>query len=101
MAKIKILCWQDIPSVVEASDGTSTHKEQLSLRFQELIDLIAMKKKLAGTDAYLEQWQKEPAPARDGTAKEAAQAVAREIEARYDEIRAASLAAATRSSGAA
>lgn len=100
MAKVKILCWQDIPSVVEASDGNGTHKEQLSLRFQELIDLVAMKKKLAGTDGYLEQWQKESVEPREGPSKEVAQAIAREIEARYDEIRAKALADATRSSGA-
>jgi hypothetical protein len=92
MTKVKILYWQDIPSVVEASDGAATHKEQLSQRFQELIDLIAMKKKLAGSDAYLEQWRKGPPESRDGSPKEAAQAVARDIEDRFNEIRAAALA---------
>ena len=54
MAKYSILYWQEIPSVVEATDGAGTSKQQLSSRFQELIDLIAMKRGLAGTDAYLE-----------------------------------------------
>ena len=45
MAKVTILYWKDIPSVVEARDADGVHKELLSERFQELIDLIAMKKK--------------------------------------------------------
>ena len=61
MVKVSILCWQDIPSVVEARDGKSVHKELLSERFQELIDLVAMKKKLLDSDEYLMQWQK-PCP---------------------------------------
>lgn len=81
--------------MVEAADESSVHKEQLSARFQELIDLIAMKKQLVGTDAYLVHWQKRPAESRDGSSKEAAQAVAREIEDRYDEICATALANAT------
>ena len=44
MTKMTILCWQEIPSVVEARGDAGTHKVELSLRFQELIDLIAMKR---------------------------------------------------------
>jgi len=93
MARVTILYWQDIPSVVEANDGTTTHKEQLSQRFQELIDLVAMKKQLGGTDAYLEHWNKGQPAERPGSAKDAASAAAREIEARFDAIRAAALGA--------
>lgn len=88
MAKCTVLCWQEVPSVVEANDGSSTHKIQLSERFQELIDLVAMRRGLDGTDSYLMEWRKDPPQMRDGTAKEAATALAGEIEARYEEIRA-------------
>ncbi len=87
MAKVTILYWQDIPSVVEARDEQGVHKELLSERFQELIDLVAMKKKLAGTDEYLMQWSKGKPYEVDGTAVEAATAVRDEFEARYKEIR--------------
>jgi hypothetical protein len=92
MAKVTILYWQNIPSLVEATDGDRPHKRQLSQRFQELIDLIAMKKRLGGTDAYLEQWRKGKPEMREGSASAVAAATAEEIEARYDEIRAAALA---------
>ena len=87
MAKVTVLYWQDIPSVVEASDGEGKAKTQLSQRCQELIDLVAMKKGLAGTDAYLEQWSKGTPAERDGSAEEAASAAAQEFEDRYEQIR--------------
>jgi len=92
MAKVTILYWQNIPSLVEATDGGKSQKLQLSQRFQELIDLIAMKKKLGGSDAYLEQWSKGKPEVREGSASVAAAAAAEEIEARYEEIRATALA---------
>ncbi len=92
MAKVTILYWQDIPSVVEARDATGRHKIELSGRFQELIDLIAMKRKLAGTDEYLLQWSKGTPEEHPGSASEAAKAVAEAIEARYEAIRKEELA---------
>ena len=94
MAKVTILYWQDIPSVVEARDTEGIHKELLSERFQELIDLIAMKKKLAGTDDYLMQWTKGKPYQVEGSAKEVAASVKEELEARYKEIRKEELAKA-------
>ena len=91
MAKVTILCWQEIPSVVEARDRSGRHKIELSQRFQELIDLVAMKKKLAGTDEYLIQWNKGDPLEREGEPEAVARAVAEEIEARYDAIRAEEL----------
>lgn len=78
--------------MVEAKDDSGTHKVQLSQQFQELIDLIAMKRGLAGTDAYLMEWGKQPHSERDGDAKSAAEDVAAEIEARYQEIKSDALA---------
>ena len=92
MAKVTILYWQEIPSVVEARDRSGRHKIELSQRFQELIDLIAMKKKLAGTDEYLVQWSKGAPKERDGDPETVARAVAEEIEARYDAIKADEIA---------
>src|SRR6266545_4768949 len=42
--------------MVEATDPAGTVKVQLSDQFQVLIDAVAMKLGLAGTDEYLEQW---------------------------------------------
>jgi hypothetical protein len=93
MASVQVLYWQEIPSVVEAREGRDTHKVQLSQRFQELIDHMAMRKGLGGTDAYLEQWAKGPSEKREGDPRAVAQAVASEIEAQYETIRSAQLAA--------
>lgn len=94
MVKVTILYWQDIPSVVEARMGRAVHKELLSERFQELIDLIAMKKKLAGTDEYLNQWTRGKPYTVEGTPQEVAKTVKEELESQYKEIRKSELAKA-------
>jgi hypothetical protein len=53
VARVQILYWQDIPSVVKAGDV----KRQLPERFQQEIDRVAMDQGLLGSDAYLEQWE--------------------------------------------
>ena len=92
MAKVTIVYWQEIPSVVEARDRSGRHKIELSSRFQELIDLIAMKKKLAGTDEYLAQWCKGRPEEHEGDAEAAARNVAEAIELGYEAIRAGEIA---------
>ena len=92
MARVTILNWQEIPSVVEARDRSGRHKIELSRRFQELIDLVAMKKKLAGTDEYLIQWNKGDPTEREGDPESVARAVADELEGRFEAIRAEELA---------
>ena len=53
MTTIRILSWQEIPSVIQA-DGV---KRQLPEWFQQEIDRAAMEQGLLGSDAYLEHWQ--------------------------------------------
>jgi hypothetical protein len=57
VARVQVLYWQDIPSVVRAGDV----KRQLPEWFQQEIDRVAMERGLAGSDAYLEQWHWEDA----------------------------------------
>ena len=87
MAKVQILRWQEIPSVVEVRDGSDVKKIQLSEKFQALIDEAAMRRKLAGTDAYLEEWNKSAVEERDGDAATVVQKVADELEERFVDIR--------------
>ena len=98
MARYTIVYWQDIPSLVEVRQGRKRHKIQLSQRFQELIDKVAMRKGLFGTDTYLEEWRRGESQSRDGTPEEIVQAVAAEIESEYAVIeeKAMKEAAATR-----
>ena len=87
VARVRILYWHEIPSVVEAQDDEGgRHKEQLSSRFQELIDTIAMRKRIVGTDAYLEGWHRGRPEKREGAAMAVAKAVALELEATFDEV---------------
>jgi len=92
MADYTILYWQDIPAMVEAREGRAKKKIQLSDRFQVLIDAVAMRKKLVGTDAYIEQWRRGGKQSREGTVEEVAEAVAAEIEGQYDTIKIAAMA---------
>ncbi|MGE0210873.1 MAG: virulence factor [Parvibaculaceae bacterium] len=87
MAECTIVSWQEIPSMVEAREGRARHKLQLSDRFQELIDMIAMRRGLSDSDAYMGEWRRERTE-RPGAPEAAAAALAAEIEGRYEEIRA-------------
>lgn len=56
MAKLTTVYWRDIPAQVIAKERRESAKIVLSERFAEAIDSAAMRAKMAGTDAYLEQW---------------------------------------------
>ena len=86
MAKYDILYWQEIPSLVEATDDDGTHKIPPSQRFQALIDHLAMKQGLAGMDSYLEEWTRGEIQECDGTAEEVATAEFEELEAQFDDL---------------
>lgn len=52
-----------------------------------LIDAVAMRLGLAGTDEYLEQWERGTETERPGTAREVAEAVVAELEGQFAEFR--------------
>lgn len=91
MAQYRITYWQTIPSQVEAFEGAERVRRLLSGRFQELIDTAAMRQGLAGTNAYLDGWRVGPVLVREGAPEEVAEAVAAELEAQFEAIRAAGL----------
>ncbi len=93
MATYQVTYWHEIPSQVDAkAQGEKLHKEPLSQRFLELIDLVATKRKLGATDDYIAGWNKGDKVEREGGAADVARAVAAELEARYDSIRAQAIA---------
>jgi hypothetical protein len=94
VATVRILRWKDIPAVVEARDADGTVKLQLSDRFQALIDSVAMRLGLSGTDDYLDQWELGDEEERPGPAREVAEALVRELEGRFGEFRDRGLGAA-------
>lgn len=63
MAELVVLYWRDIPAQVIVKAGRKSAKRQLPERFEQAIDRAAMRAKLTGTDAYLEQWRRsDPTP---------------------------------------
>ncbi len=91
MTKIFILSWQDIPTVIEARDANGTEKVELSKRFSELIDLIAMKKGIVGTDDYLRDWKKKKLSSTNKTAKNVVLEMSEYFEDKYEDIKANAL----------
>jgi hypothetical protein len=86
-----ILYWQEIPTLVEAKDGKSTSKAQLSDRFQDLIDKAAMRRDLAGADAYIEGFKKGSPIEIEGSPEEAVRLVKDNLEDQFKEIAKAAL----------
>lgn len=91
MTKIFVLFWQDIPTVIEARDSSGIEKVELSKRFNELVDLIAMKKGLIGTDDYLQNWKKKKFPSTEKTAKQVVLEMSKHFESKYEDIKLKSL----------
>lgn len=92
MATYQVTYWQEIPSQVDAkASGEKPAKQMLSHRFQELIDIIAVKRKLDASDDYINQWTKGPKTEKSGSAAEVVTAMAAELEAQFEQIRATAL----------
>ncbi len=87
MATYQIFRWQEIPSGVEARDEAGIKKQQLSNRFQALIDHAAMLRDLSGSDAYMDQWNTTAPETRPGSAAEVLAQVAAEVEDRFVQTR--------------
>ncbi len=86
MAKLTTVYWRDIPAQVIAKERRDAVKAVLSERFAEAIDKAAMRAKMAGTDAYLEQWRREVVNCGDDLQSVVDATVAR-LETDYDDAR--------------
>ena len=87
MANLIITYWSDIPSQVSVKAGRKEEKRMLSERFQEAIDMAAMRGQASDTDAYLAHWRRaEPIAVGDDLAAEADKA-RDALEAQYDKDR--------------
>ena len=86
MARYRIVCWKDIPSLVEAFEGDDASRRPLSQRFQDLIDAVAMREGASETEAYLEGWVQGPDVERPGGAEAVAEAVASELEGAFENL---------------
>jgi Virulence factor len=84
MATYKVLYWQEIPSQVKAEDDGDEVTLPLAPKFMERIDRLAVQRGLQGADDYLAQWKWSDEEERDGSAREVAEAVIAELEAKAD-----------------
>ena len=83
MARYRVIRWRDIPSLVEAVDGDEVVRIPLSQRFQDFIDVVAMREGAADADAYLEGWGQSGDLERPGGAQEVAEQVAALLESEF------------------
>ncbi|MBL4907946.1 MAG: virulence factor [Sneathiella sp.] len=83
--KVTVIYWRDIPSQVAAKAGRKSAKVMLGDRFQEAIDMAAMRDKAHESDAYLEGWKKGEPVNVEGDMQVVAADKAAEIERAFDE----------------
>ena len=77
MANLIVTYWRDIPSAVSVKAGRKEEKRMLADRFQEAIDMAAMRGGASDTDSYLADWRRaEPVPVGDDLAAEVEKAKA-------------------------
>lgn len=82
MAIYKVLCWQEIPTQVRAEDDEDDVTLELDGRFLRQIDIVAAQRGLQAADDYLAQWKWSDEAEREGSAREVAEAVKAELEAK-------------------
>jgi len=85
VARYQILYWEHIPLGVKATDLNGTVRENLPARFQEAVQRASSRAGHDSTAAYTSmfKWGKEQE--REGSAKEVAATVAKELDDTWDE----------------
>lgn len=84
MAQLVITYWRDIPSQVSIGKGRKASKAMLSDRFQEAIDMAAMRSGAAETDDYIAEWRRGGGKEVDGDPDAVVAATVDELEKEYD-----------------
>jgi Virulence factor len=82
MATYKILYWQEIPTQIKAEDDSDDVTVMLDGKFMEHIDILAARRGLQSSDDYLAQWKWSEEQEREGSAREVADALKVELEAK-------------------
>ncbi len=82
MTTYKILYWQEIPTQIKAEDESEDVTVMLDERFMAQIDVLAARRGLQSADDYLAQWKWSEEEEREGAAREVAEALKTELEAK-------------------
>jgi hypothetical protein len=78
----KILFWQEIPTQIKAEDEVDDITVMLDGKFMAQVDILAAKRGLQSADEYLAQWKWGEEEQREGSARDVAEAVKAELEAK-------------------
>ena len=88
-----VVYWRDMPAQVIIKEGRKAAKRQLPERFEQAIDMAAMKANKRDTDAYLAEWRKsEPEPIEGDDFEALVEAEAKRLDADYPQERLVALA---------
>lgn len=82
MTTYKILYWQEIPTQIKAEDESDDVGVMLDGRFMAQVDILAVRRGPQSAEDYLAQWKWSDESEREGTAREVAEAVKAELEAK-------------------
>jgi hypothetical protein len=82
MTTYKILYWQEIPTQIKAEDDADDVTVMFDGRFMAQVDILAARRGLLSSDDYLAQWKWSEEQEREGSAREVAEAVKAELEAK-------------------
>jgi Virulence factor len=82
MATYKILYWQEIPTQIKVEDDSDDVTLMLEDKFMKQVDILAAKRGLQSADDFLAQWKWSDEEERDGSAREVAEALKAELEAK-------------------
>jgi hypothetical protein len=82
MTIFKILFWQEIPTQIKAEDEVDDVTVMLDAKFMAQVDILAAKRGLQAVDDYLAQWKWGEEEEREGSAREVAEAVKADLEAK-------------------
>lgn len=82
MTTYKILYWQEIPIQIKAEDQAEDVTVALDDKFMQQVDILAAKRELLASDDYLAQWKWTEQEEREGSAREVAESLKAELEAK-------------------
>jgi hypothetical protein len=82
MATYKVLYWQEVPTQIKAEDDEEDVTVMLDGKFMLQVDILAAKRGLQGSNDYLAQWKWSEEEEREGSAREVAEQVKVELEAK-------------------
>jgi len=88
VARYQILYWEHIPLGVKATDLNGTVRENLPARFQEAVQRASSRAGHDSTAAYTSMFKWGREQEREGTAREVATNIAKELDDTWDEAEA-------------